>query len=97
MRPDHRDHTVKGPRGTAALQELRSALQRVKAREEAAAEEHAAELRSQLALQRADHEGQVPGPPRAWTAHRAAGPPAWMGQRADHKGHGWPALVRRTA
>jgi hypothetical protein len=63
MRPYHRDHTVKGPRGTAALQELRSALQRVKAREEAAAEEHAAELRSQLALQRADHEGQVPGPP----------------------------------
>jgi hypothetical protein len=32
----------------------------MKAREEAVAEEHAAEMRSQLALQRADHEGQVP-------------------------------------
>ena len=47
-------------RGVARVrQEQAAALERMRAKAAAAAEEHALELRSQLALQRADYEGQV--------------------------------------
>lgn len=40
-------------------QELNAAVQRLKNKEKAIQDDHAQEIKSQLALQRADHEAQV--------------------------------------